>query len=116
MQHVDTIIIGAGHNGLICAAYLACSGQRVLVLEAGDSVGGLAAARTFHPGFRASVAHSMMSQFPDKIVRDLDLTTHGYQPGDAVATTGLNETGKHVTIKGDKVTGVKKDDATAYAR
>jgi phytoene dehydrogenase-like protein len=53
VQHFDTIIIGAGHNGLICAAYLARSGQRVLALEAGDTVGGLAATRTFHPGFMA---------------------------------------------------------------
>jgi phytoene dehydrogenase-like protein len=111
--HVDTTIIGAGHNGLVCAAYLARSGQRVLVLEAGDTLGGLAAARAFHPGFEASVAHSM-SQFPGKIVRDLDLTSHGYQPGDALATTGLSESGEHVTLKGDKVTGVKGDDATAY--
>ena len=115
MQHCDTIIIGAGHNGLVCAAYLARSGQRVLVLEAGDTLGGLAATRTFHPGFKASVAQSMC-QFPNKIVRDLDLTSHGYQPGDPLATTGLSETGEHVTITGDKVTGVKKDDATAYAR
>jgi phytoene dehydrogenase-like protein len=114
VQHFDTIIIGAGHNGLICAAYLARSGQRVLVLEAGDTLGGLAATRAFHPGFMASVAHSV-SQFPAKIARDLDLTAHGYQPGDAIATTGLSEAGEHVTIKGDKVQGVKEDDATTYA-
>jgi phytoene dehydrogenase-like protein len=114
VQHIDTIIIGAGHNGLICAAYLARSGQRVSVLEAGDTVGGLAATRAFHPGFRASVAHSV-SQFPAKIVRDLDLAAHGYQPGDALATTGLSEAGEHVTIKGDKVLGVEEEDATAYA-
>lgn len=86
MQHFNTIIIGAGHNGLICAAYLARSGQRVLVLEAGDTAGGLAATRTFHPGYMVSVAHSV-SQFPGKIARDLDLTAHGYQPGNAIATT-----------------------------
>jgi len=115
VQQADTIIIGAGHNGLICAAYLARSGQRVLVLEAGDTVGGLAATRTFHPGFRASVAHSV-SRFPAKVARDLDLAAHGYQPGDALATTGLSEAGEHVTIKGDKITGVNADDATAYVR
>jgi len=58
----DSIIIGAGHNGLVCAAYLAKGGKRVLVLEASDRVGGLAAGREFHPGFHASVAHSLMQQ------------------------------------------------------
>ncbi len=57
-----------------------------------------------------------MSQFPAKIARDLDLAAHGYQPGDALATTGLSAAGEHVTIKGDKVRGVKADDSAAYAR
>lgn len=114
MQHLDTIIIGAGHNGLVCAAYLARSGRQVLVLEAGDTIGGLAATREFHPGFRVSVAHSV-SQFPAKIARDLDLAVHGYRPGDPLSTTGLSEAGGHVTIKGDQVLGVKADDVTAYA-
>ena len=55
----DTIVIGAGHNGLVCAAYLAQHGQRVLVLETSDRPGGLGATREFHPGFQASVAHSI---------------------------------------------------------
>ena len=78
MQNFDTIIIGAGHNGLICAAYLARSGQRVLVLEAADTLGGLAATREFYPGFKTSIAHSV-SQFSTKIVRDLDLKAHGFK-------------------------------------
>ena len=114
MQNLDTIIIGAGHNGLVCAAYLARSGQQVLVLEAGDAIGGLAATRDFHPGFRVSVSHSVC-QFPAKIARDLELAAHGYQPGDPLTTTGLSETGEHVTIGGDQVLGVKADDARAYA-
>ena len=92
MRPVDTIIIGASHNGLICAAYLSHGGQRVLVLEAGDTAGGPAATHTFHPGFRASVAHSM-SQFPAKIAHDLDHTVHGFRSGDALATTGLSAAG-----------------------
>ena len=52
LNRVDSIIIGAGHNGLVCAAYLAKKGQSVLVLESSDTVGGLAASREFHPGFK----------------------------------------------------------------
>ena len=73
----DTIIIGAGHNGLVCAAYLAAAGQRLLVLEASSSAGGLAETREFHPGFRASVAHTI-SQFSPAIAADLKLASHGY--------------------------------------
>jgi phytoene dehydrogenase-like protein len=57
LDRYDSIIIGAGHNGLVCATYLAKSGQHVLVLEASTTPGGLGASREFHPGFHASVAH-----------------------------------------------------------
>ena len=59
LNRYDSIIVGAGHNGLVCAAYLARKGQRVLVLEASDTLGGLAATREFHSGFKASVAHTV---------------------------------------------------------
>ena len=115
MQHFDTIIIGAGHNGLICASYLAKAGQKVLVLEASDNPGGLAAKREFHPGFRASVAQSV-NQFSSKIASDLKLAKHGYKPGDAIATVGLNENGDNVSFKGDTVTGVSEKDASKYKK
>lgn len=113
MRDYDTIIIGAGHNGLVCASYLAKSGQKVLVLEAADEIGGLAATREFHPGFKATVAHSV-NQFSSKISRDLDLAAHGYKPGVAMATLGLDETGKHVSVKGGMVEGVSANDSMAY--
>ena len=64
MDRFDTVIVGAGHNGLTCAAYLARSGQRVLVLEASAQVGGLAAGREFHPGFHGLC----LRQKPDPIL------------------------------------------------
>ncbi|MEQ8514358.1 MAG: FAD-dependent oxidoreductase, partial [Chromatocurvus sp.] len=68
MDRYDTIIVGAGHNGLVCAAYLARRGQRVLLLEASDAPGGLATAREFHPGFHAAAAHTVY-QFSPRIVK-----------------------------------------------
>lgn len=109
----DTIIIGAGHNGLVCAAYLARNGQRVLLLEASDTVGGLAATREFHPGYHVSIAHSI-NHFPHKIASELQLKSHGLQMADALPTIGLNADGEHVVVNRDSVSGVGGDDAVSY--
>ena len=73
----DALIIGAGHNGLVCAAYLAAAGKRVRVLERRDVVGGAAVTETFHPGFRNSVAAYTVSLLQPKVIADLDLPRHG---------------------------------------
>ncbi len=113
-QDYDTIIIGAGHNGLVCAAYLARQGQHVLVLEAADSVGGLAVTREFHPGFKASIAHTV-SQFSEKIAADLSLAQHGYSNGGApLAHIGLNPDGNHVVVDAGAVSGVTQNDSDSY--
>ena len=114
MTHYDTIIVGAGHNGLVCAAYLARAGQSVLVLEAADQLGGLAATREFHPGFQVSVAHSL-SHFSAKVFRDLNLAAHGCTFGEPLTTIGLNDTGPHVVMQGASVLGVSDKDRTSYA-
>jgi phytoene dehydrogenase-like protein len=95
LDRYDSIIIGAGHNGLVCAAYLAKGGQRVLVLEAADTPGGLAAGREFHPGFHASVAHSS-GHFSAQIADDLDLAAHGFNAGEPISTIGLGTENEHV--------------------
>jgi phytoene dehydrogenase-like protein len=73
----DALIIGGGHNGLVCAAYLAAAGIRVIVLERRPVVGGAAVTEEFHPGFRNSVAAYTVSLLNPKIIRDLDLATCG---------------------------------------
>ncbi len=73
----DALIIGAGHNGLVCAFYLAAAGLKTLVLERRDKVGGAAVTEEFQPGFRNSVAAYTVSLLNPKIIRDLDLARHG---------------------------------------
>ena len=73
----DAIIIGAGHNGLTCAAYLAAAGLKVTVLERRAVVGGAAVTEEFHPGFRNSVASYTVSLLNPKVIRDLELPRHG---------------------------------------
>ncbi len=74
---VDVAIIGGGHNGLVCAAYLAAAGKSVTVLERRDIVGGAAVTEEFHPGFRNSTASYTVSLLNPKIIRDLKLREHG---------------------------------------
>jgi phytoene dehydrogenase-like protein len=73
----DVAIIGGGHNGLSCAAYLAGSGLRVIVLEKNAMVGGAAVTEEFHPGFRNSVAAYTVSLLNPVVIRDLELERHG---------------------------------------
>ena len=73
----DVVIIGGGHNGLVCAAYLASAGLKVTVLERRGVVGGAAVTEEFHPGFRNSVAAYTVSLLNPKVIRDLDLPRHG---------------------------------------
>ncbi len=73
----DVVIIGGGHNGLVCAAYLARAGLKVKVLERRAVVGGAAVTEEFHPGFRNSVASYTVSLLNPKIIADLDLHRHG---------------------------------------
>ncbi len=73
----DALVIGGGHNGLVCAAYLAGAGLDVTVLERRHVVGGAAVTEEFHPGFRNSVASYAVSLLNEKVIRDLDLHGHG---------------------------------------
>jgi phytoene dehydrogenase-like protein len=75
----DVIIVGGGHNGLACAAYLAKGGLDVLVLERRDVLGGAAATEEPWPGYRVSSASYVVSLIPPQVVRELELKRHGYE-------------------------------------
>ena len=73
----DLIVIGGGHNGLVCAAYAAQAGLSVAVIEQHEQVGGAAITEEFYPGFRNSAASYTVSLLEPRIIRDLDLHGHG---------------------------------------
>ncbi len=74
---LDALIIGGGHNGLVCAYYLGKAGLKVKILERRAIIGGAAVTETFHPGFRNSVASYTVSLLNPKIIADMDLHGHG---------------------------------------
>jgi phytoene dehydrogenase-like protein len=75
--HLDVAVVGAGHNGLVCACYLAARGLRVGIFEKRPVVGGAAVTEEFHPGFRNSTASYTVSLLNPKVIRDLRLAEHG---------------------------------------
>jgi phytoene dehydrogenase-like protein len=75
--HYDAVIIGGGHNGLVCACYLAAGGLKVRVLERRSIVGGAAVTEEFHPGFRNSTASYTVSLLHPRVIADLKLREHG---------------------------------------
>ena len=77
MTETDVLIIGAGHNGLTCAAYLAMAGLRVTVVDRRKVAGGAAVTEEFHPGFRNSVAAYTVSLLNPQVAADLNLAGHG---------------------------------------
>lgn len=113
MSNYDAIVIGAGHNGLVCATLLAKAGKRVLILEANAREGGLGATRDFHEGFRVPMAHGSAS-FSSTVLKDLNLEREGLSFSGALPTVGLGIDGNHVSVIGDTVTGATDADAAAY--
>ena len=97
----DALIIGAGHNGLTCAAYLAAAGLKVIVLERRAVVGGAAVTEEFHPGFRNSVAAYTVSLLNPKVIRDLELARYGLRIVERRAANFLPTTDGRYLLTGE---------------
>ncbi len=102
----ETLIIGAGHNGLVCAAYLAKAGHKVTVLEAASHVGGAAATHEFAPGFKVSTGAHLLYLLDEGIRKELALESHGLKMArTGLSTVSLEEGGNFVRINGKTIDG-----------
>lgn len=97
----DAIIIGGGHNGLVCGAYLARAGLRTLVLERRHVIGGAAVTEEIIPGYRFSVFSYLMSWLHPKVISDLGLRRHGFEVLPASDMYGPLEGGDGIVFSDD---------------
>jgi phytoene dehydrogenase-like protein len=110
-------VIGAGHNGLVCAAYLAKAGYSVTILEAASDAGGAAASHEFAPGYRSPGGAHLLHGLNENVVRDLALEKHGLAlAAKNLKTLALGESGNHLVIDGASASGaeISEADMTAF--
>lgn len=111
-EQYDAIVIGAGHNGLVCAALLGKAGRKVLVLEANEQVGGAAVTRRFADGYSVPACAHLLYQLQPQVKKDLGLNIA--LASDDMETVALSSDGQHVRYSGEKAQGVSDADAASY--
>lgn len=112
VDRYDAIVVGAGHNGLVCSALLAKAGKSVLVLEANEQVGGAAVTREFADGYSVSACAHLLYQLQPEVQKELKLSTTFSSQN--MTTIALAEDGKHVRLTADSLEGVSEEDAEEY--
>lgn len=111
-EQYDAIVIGAGHNGLVCAALLGKAGRKVLVLEANEQVGGAAVTRRFADDYSVPACAHLLYQLQPQVKKDLGLNIA--LASDDMETVALSTDGQHVRYSSDRVHGVSDADAASY--
>ncbi len=114
-ERADVIVIGGGHNGLVCAARLAKAGLGVVCLEARDRFGGMTAARTFADGFRTPGLATYGPPVAPAVRAELELDRYGYAPGEPCDTIAFARGDEPLVIGADSVTGGDVSDADRRA-
>ncbi|MCL2715731.1 MAG: NAD(P)/FAD-dependent oxidoreductase [Alphaproteobacteria bacterium] len=119
MSETDVVIIGAGHNGLTCAAYLAMAGLRVRIVERRKVVGGAAVTEEFHPGFRNSAAAYTVSLLNPRVIGDLRLAEHGLRVVERRAQNFLPSPDGSFLLTGEgrtqaSIAALNRQDAQAF--
>jgi phytoene dehydrogenase-like protein len=104
-------VIGGGHNGLTCAAYLAKAGKKVTLLEASDQLGGACITREFAPDFRVSAGAHLSYLLDAEIRKELGLDNHGLRMvAERIGSIALSPDGNHLYFDGDSVSGEGLND------
>jgi phytoene dehydrogenase-like protein len=111
-ERYDAIVVGAGHNGLVCASLLAKAGKKVLVLEANEQVGGAAVTRSFADGYSVSACAHLLYQLQPQVQKDLKLKFE--VASERMRTIALSPDGNHVRYAGKDLSGTSDEDVASY--
>lgn len=115
----DVIVIGGGHNSLVCATLLAKSGRKVLLFEAAPELGGAARTEEFFPGFRASSVAHILNRLHPEVIRELELKKHGLSltKQDQIVSISLSANNAPLTLTGaygETLVGASASEAAAW--
>lgn len=119
MTSFDVVVIGGGHNGLVCATMLAKSGRKVLVLEAASELGGAARTEEFAPGFRVSSIAHILNRLHPEVVKALELEKHGLsfvlpEPASSISLSAKDEPLTLAGAYGESLIGASASEAAAW--